>query len=324
MNPPTVSVIIPNYNYARYLDGRMASVFNQTFQDFEVIILDDASTDGSAALIEHYRSHPKVTNVEINSVNSGSPFVQWRKGVELARGKYIWIAEADDLADKQFLQTHVDLLDSHPEAVLSFAGAEIIDSDGKITGRSFDMWRPENLARPEGYRIFDGKQYIVHNMYWGDAVYNASGAVFRRDMVSAADFDKCAAMRNSGDWLFWTRLIAKGKNIEIYSRLNRFRIHGTNTTAQGHKSGNLEIENMRVIRYIEQNFPVGFYRRAIRRGLMIKRLKRSDMPDNIRQLILAEMRSQLGASKWAYWFERVHKLLQPLFPGMLTPGNDRI
>ena len=103
--PPKVSVIVPNYNYARYLKARIDSILNQTFQDFELILLDDCSTDNSAEVLEGYRTHPLVAHLVVNTQNTGSPFAQWFRGIGLAQGEYIWIAESDDLAEPTFLET---------------------------------------------------------------------------------------------------------------------------------------------------------------------------------------------------------------------------
>ena len=99
-----VSVIIPNYCHAQYLDQRIQSVLEQTYQNFEVIILDDKSTDNSLEVIDKYRSHPKVAKVIINEVNSGSPFKQWERGINEASGDIIWIAESDDYCTPDFLE----------------------------------------------------------------------------------------------------------------------------------------------------------------------------------------------------------------------------
>ena len=77
MNKPYISVIIPNYNHARYLDARLESVLNQTFRDYEVIILDDKSNDNSLEVIDRYKNNPLITQIVINEENSGSPFNQW-------------------------------------------------------------------------------------------------------------------------------------------------------------------------------------------------------------------------------------------------------
>jgi cellulose synthase/poly-beta-1,6-N-acetylglucosamine synthase-like glycosyltransferase len=112
---PRVSVVVPNYNYAHYLEERLASVYGQDFPLYEVIILDDASSDGSLAELERlWPTFDPEPRLEASSDNSGSVFRQWMKGVSLARGEYVWIAEADDLSKPAFLRSLVDLLESNP------------------------------------------------------------------------------------------------------------------------------------------------------------------------------------------------------------------
>src|ERR1700752_894581 len=99
---PKVSVVVPNYNHARFLQKRIESILRQSYQDFELILLDDCSTDDSQAILSQYAGDARV-RLEFNPVNSGSTFKQWNKGVGLARGKYVWIAESDDYAAKMLL-----------------------------------------------------------------------------------------------------------------------------------------------------------------------------------------------------------------------------
>src|SRR5690606_14670397 len=94
-----VSIILPNYNHASYLPDRLNSIFNQSYQNFEVIILDDCSRDVSLEILNIYKGHPKVSHFIANEVNSGSPFKQWQKGLKLAKGDFVWIAESDDYCD---------------------------------------------------------------------------------------------------------------------------------------------------------------------------------------------------------------------------------
>jgi len=108
---PIVSIILPNYNHAPFLEERLHSIFNQTFKDFEVILLDDASTDDSVAIMNKYAEDNKVSHFVINKKNSGSPFKQWKKGLELAKGKYIWIAESDDSCELNFLESQLENID---------------------------------------------------------------------------------------------------------------------------------------------------------------------------------------------------------------------
>src|SRR3954454_23268459 len=112
---PKVTVIIPSYNHARYLPRRLDSVLGQTFGDFEVLFLDDASSDGSRAVFEAHAasSDPRVRAL-FNESNSGSTFKQWNRGLREARGEYVWIAESDDYADQSLLAELVECLDAHP------------------------------------------------------------------------------------------------------------------------------------------------------------------------------------------------------------------
>ena len=100
---PLVSVIIPNFNHAPYLEQRLESVFNQTYQNFEVIILDDHSTDNSMEIIMRYKDNPHVSHIIENDINSGKVFKQWNKGFHLAKGELIWIAESDDFCELNML-----------------------------------------------------------------------------------------------------------------------------------------------------------------------------------------------------------------------------
>ena len=126
-----VSVIIPNYDHAAYLKIRIDSVLNQTYKDFEVIILDDCSADNSKDIIESYRSNKNVSHIVYNETNSGSTFKQWQKGIGLAKGKYIWIAESDDMSAAIFLETAVGAMEQVQNAALFFCQSNCIDFDGK-------------------------------------------------------------------------------------------------------------------------------------------------------------------------------------------------
>ena len=175
-----VSVIIPNYNYARFLRQRIESVLAQTYTDYEIILLDDASTDDSTSILKHYSANPHVSHLEINSVNTGSPFAQWQKGISLSRGKYIWIAESDDAAEPSFLKKAVSVLKQYPDASFCFLGSHCIDGEGNQLTTDFDRWTSKQLSRSHNMGVFDGEDYIKHNLYWRNYIYNASGVVFRK------------------------------------------------------------------------------------------------------------------------------------------------
>src|ERR1700757_580323 len=130
---PKVSVIVPNYNHARFLRQRLDSIVGQTFQDFELILLDDCSSDDSQSILSNYADDSRV-RIEFNVVNSGSTFKQWNKGVRLARGKYVWIAESDDYADERLLQRLVDALETNEKVTYVYCRSWRVMEDGRRDG----------------------------------------------------------------------------------------------------------------------------------------------------------------------------------------------
>src|SRR5580700_7655431 len=130
---PKVSVIVPNYNHADFLPQRINSILGQTFQDFELILLDDHSNDESQSILAKYADDPRVM-MKFNEVNSGGTFRQWNRGVRLAQGEYVWIAESDDYADEKLLQRLVAVLDADPELVFVNCRSWRVYADNRLDG----------------------------------------------------------------------------------------------------------------------------------------------------------------------------------------------
>src|SRR5665213_3269095 len=147
---PRVSVIIPNYNHAPFLTRRIETVLQQTFRDFEVILLDDCSTDESRSILSSYANNPRV-RIEFNAANSGSTFKQWNKGVGLARGEYVWVAESDDYADTRFLERLVGVLDSEPKAAFAYCRSWRV-SDDRLNGFA-DSYLPDPQRWTEDHSV---------------------------------------------------------------------------------------------------------------------------------------------------------------------------
>src|SRR6516225_1429789 len=123
---PRVTVVIPSYNHGRFLPRRFETILGQTYRDYEILFLDDGSTDDSLAVLERYKGLPNL-RAFINRTNGGSVFKQWNRGVRAARGEYVWLAESDDASDPRFLQTLVELLDAHPRVGLAYCNSRYID-----------------------------------------------------------------------------------------------------------------------------------------------------------------------------------------------------
>ena len=313
--PIEVSIIIPNYNYARFLQQRIESVLAQTYTDYEIILLDDASTDDSVSILNHYKTNSRVAHLEINSVNTGSPFIQWQKGISLSRGKYIWIAESDDVADSSFLEKAVSILNQYPHASFCFLGSHCIDEKGNKLSTDFDRWTSKQLRRPYNIGVFDSEDYIKQNLYWRNYIYNASGVVFRKQCFEQIKDLSCFSMRYSGDWLFWIEMARQGSVIELYEKLNFFRLHSTSTTVEGNASGNAILEDIQVVHYVESfSYPIGRYKRLMRHGMLYKNIKRAKVDPKMR-LLLFEKLNTLHFTAFGYQSGELFQRLNPFFQG---------
>lgn len=320
-----VSIIIPNYNYARFLQQRIESVLAQTYTDYEIILLDDASTDDSVSILNHYKTNPRVAHLEINSVNTGSPFAQWQKGISLSRGKYIWIAESDDVAEPFFLEKAVSVLNQYPCASFCFLGSHCIDEKDNQLSTDFDRWTSKQLRRPYNLGVFDGEDYIKHNLYWRNYIYNASGVVFRKQCFEQIKDLSCFSMRYSGDWLFWIEMAKQGMVLEVYEKLNKFRLHNVSTTKKAQKTGEGVREDIYIVHKIEQYLPnIGKQRKVIRHGSFYKEIKRLKVPIETKEELLLHLVSSLKANSSNYYVERFNKSFSWLMPWLVTRDTDRL
>lgn len=254
---PLVSVIIPNYNHAAYLDERIQSVLNQSFRDFEVIILDDCSTDNSREIIEKYRNHPNVKQIIYNEVNGGSVFKQWKKGVEAAKGKYIWMAESDDYCEASLLHHLVAGLEKHENCVIAYCQAIAFDMQNNI------MW--QSFAKQLEI-IVPGKEFIPKYLSTQCAIFNASMAIFRRELFFKVN-EEFLDFKFSGDWYFWIELCKMGDVFKCGRTLNYFRNHSGDVTTRAVKSGQNYLEAARILRrsYDQQLIPRSIYWKAFKK-----------------------------------------------------------
>jgi glycosyltransferase involved in cell wall biosynthesis len=231
-NPPLVSVIIPNYNHAPFLPERLNSILGQTVQDFELIILDDASTDNSIQVIKEHLSGYSY-RLFINSLNSGSPCSQWLKGINLANGKYIWIAESDDSCDDSFLQQMLNAMEQGH--CLSYCRTASIDEHGELA--------PENPYWPDcidpnrwgATFIADTIDFNKRFMTSANCIPNASSVVFRRDraLTCLNVSNLLSKVLRVGDWIFWHHYLCIGTGSLFFKNepLCYFRYHPSTTRA---------------------------------------------------------------------------------------------
>lgn len=252
-----VSVIIPNYNHAPFLKQRIETVLNQTYQNIEIIILDDASSDNSKDIIETYRHHSKIVHIEYNTKNSGSTFKQWQKGIELAKGDWIWIAESDDYADVSFLET---LLSNDLKNNIGFiyCRSNLINEKNEFVDVYGFSTMPDPLIYPTYDKNFymSGNEFIKTSMVQMNAIPNASSAIFKKQNIDLKIFEYIDQTILFGDWIFWLHLFKTSDIIYINNPLNFFRYHKNTVRKKTENTSVWLREKMLLIKYYEKSFGI--------------------------------------------------------------------
>ncbi len=251
---PRVSVIIPNYNHGRFLERRIRSVLDQTYQDLEVIFLDDASTDNSRKVFGQFSNDPRIRAI-FNDTNSGSVFKQWNKGFREATGEYIWVAESDDCADKHFLETLVTALDVNPTAGVAYCQSWMIDgNDNKIQimeharkGADAQRWMTDFFK--------DGRSEVADYFILSCMINNVSSALLRRSTVEQIGYAD-ESLKVCGDWLFWAKMLLAADIAFVAKPLNYWRTHSGTVRNATLRNGTMVMESYLVAAYIADATPI--------------------------------------------------------------------
>jgi glycosyltransferase involved in cell wall biosynthesis len=180
---PLISIIIPNYNHFNYLVQRLESVFNQTYTNFEVILLDDCSTDNSRAILLEYATNPKVSHCVFNEINSGNTFVQWNKGLSLAKGEYIWVAETDDFCELNFLEELIKPLIADKDIVLSYCQSNRVDENGVVTGTWLNHTEDLDVELFTTDFCMEGNEFVERFLIYKNVIPNASAVLIRQEVL---------------------------------------------------------------------------------------------------------------------------------------------
>lgn len=251
---PKCSVIIPNYNHANYLAQRINSILSQTYNNYELIILDDGSKDESLAVIEKYKTHAKVAHIIVNETNSGSPFHQWTKGITLASGEWIWIAESDDYAEPDFLETAFATIAKCPEAGIFYSDSIYNTDDGTPyrfkNSASFKNDYFQTKKWSDDYCI-TGTEELNYFLKYICTIINASCTVIRKDKLLNI-INNLKDFRYHGDWYCFIA-IALNTNICYSSKpLNSCRMHQENFLNNIQKSQSKK-EYFRILNLLVKN-----------------------------------------------------------------------
>lgn len=203
---PQVSVVLPTYNQAKFLPKALDSVFNQTYLDYELIAVNDGSTDDTARILDEYQQHYDFT--VIHQENQKLPQAL-NTGFRQARGQYLTWTSSDNIMLPQMLEVLVSALDSHPKVGLVYADWQVIDEDGAMRGVM---------------RTLDFSRYMLMRINYINACF-----LYRRvcqDMVGLYDPEYIYAE----DWEYWWRISGSFRLMHVPQALYQYRLHGHSLT----------------------------------------------------------------------------------------------
>lgn len=209
----TVSVVIPTYNRARFLKAAIDSVLRQTFQDIEIIVVDDKSTDNTREIVEAYGDRVKYILQENKERGAAR-----NNGIIHSEGEYIALLDSDDLWLPNHLESCIKALRNTPDAALSFSGSYVADEEGRIISRM-------KLSPFNGYAL----ERIVSRYSSGGC--NASSCLIRKDIFNKAGyFSEDKALSGSEDWEMWARISAYAKIVSTNTYTVMVRFHKKNSS----------------------------------------------------------------------------------------------
>ncbi len=250
-----VSVVVPNYNYGKYLESRLQSIARQTYPVYEVIVLDDASNDNSLDIVQSFAASGQADiKILADKSNSGSVFKQWAKGISLARGEYIWIAEADDLCEPTFLREVLKGFEDR-EVVFSYSQSKQIDENGKVLCENYLNYTADIDSNKwtKNY-VRDGRLEIADTLAIKNTIPNVSSAVFKKTEIDSIVED-LVSFKIAGDWFFYIWLLQHGKISFCAKPLNLHRRHVRSVVAAENKEMHYD-EVVKIQEFVISQFPV--------------------------------------------------------------------
>ena len=226
-----VSIIIPNFNHSQFLTQRIESVLKQTYKDFECIILDDASTDNSQQIILEYAAKDSRISYHFSVINSGSPFTQWNRGIQLANNELVWIAESDDYCQPNLLEELVISHKNNTTICLSYCQSNKVNINGVIIGSFIDQTKFLDDQLFKNDFTINGEQFVNKFLIKENVIPNASAVLFKKSIylkIGGAD----EKFKTNSDWLVWLKMSMIGNIGFVASHNNMFRFHDGSVIAK--------------------------------------------------------------------------------------------
>jgi glycosyltransferase involved in cell wall biosynthesis len=218
---PKVSVIIKAFNHEDYVAEAIESILNQTFQDFEIVVTDDGSTDATADIIRSFKD-PRI-NLEISKYNQGISLAM-NATLNRARGEFVAILNSDDIALPDRLERQVNFLDINPEVTSLFSIAITVDDDGVQTGSSNIFHTALELTD------YSSSTWLRHFFFKGNCLCAPTAMIRRSAIIDCGGYDPRLGGLNDFD--YWIRMLVRGYTFHVLPEpVTLFRIRSNSKNA---------------------------------------------------------------------------------------------
>jgi glycosyltransferase involved in cell wall biosynthesis len=250
---PKVSVIIPAYNHAAYVRQCVDSVLAQTYQDLEIVVVDDGSTDGTFEILREYG-----TKIQLHRQENGGTQKARNKAVELASGDYIALLDSDDAWLPTKLQRQIPAFSSTPTPGVVYSLAYVIDSSGSVLPNRGRIGAP--ISNPER---------CLEELILQPRIPALTAVIRRSCLDEVGTFDE--SLVGAGDGDLWLRIAAKWPVVCIPEPLALYRVHQYNTTNELFRSGRVIAEATRALEKAFQRMPQNAATESLKRRAYARR-----------------------------------------------------
>ena len=217
-----ISVVTASYNYQDYIKETIQSVLDQTYKDWELIIVDDCSTDNSVEVIKSYKDDR--IKLFVNEKNLGLKETV-RRGIEKATGEWIVFLESDDILTSDNIEKKVEIVKKYPEVNLVFNDCEFFGDEERVKKVENDLRKTRKILRRKKYPT-----KMFYNFYLSNKIFTFSSVMVKRDDLLKVNFETPIDVLL--DWWLWIQLSNLGKFYYISEYLTKWRLHKASYVSQ--------------------------------------------------------------------------------------------
>ncbi len=230
-NQPLVSVVISTYNIEKYIESTLLSVINQTYQNLEILIIDDSSTDSTLKIIERLAaSDDRIKYIKIN--HTGEPAIPRNIGIREAAGEFIAFLDHDDIWVKNKLEQQIKYFKKFPDAVFIYSAS--------VSFGDVNIFSPLYEVLPLIFRAAKSKDDLIKI---GNTITCSSVIVKAKYLKMTGGFDEDPKLRGIDDYDLWIRLSEQG-NFYFVPRIHvKYRIHSFQASGSWEKR-NTRLKNL--------------------------------------------------------------------------------